>query len=154
MSVFSPGKWRPRTLGAQLVVVAATAVIASNIAVGIWFASTQQSLTESALIERVLDRAASAAALLSSIQAREREAATRTMSSGPWRFRLLYGKAFPQPMTDDEARAAARVRAMIPVERAKQPVTVEFREGEIPPNVPQSQERSRFGPIIDVTLPV
>lgn len=144
----------PRTLGAQLILVTAGAVIVSNIAVAAWFASTEQNQTEAAIAERLLDRAVSATALLSGIPPRERENAARTMSSGPWRFRLIYGKPVPQPMTDDEAVYATRVRAMLPPERAKQPVLVRMRVGELPAALAQSRGSDRIGPIMDVTLPV
>jgi signal transduction histidine kinase len=149
-----PRHWWPRTLGAQLVVVAATAVIASNAAVGIWFATVQEQLSEAYVTERLLDRAASAATLLSGIAAREREAAVRTMSSGPWRFRLTYGKPVIHPMTDEEARYAARVRAMLSPERAKLPVSVIFRKGQLPPLIGQPPDIPRSGTIVEVTLPV
>jgi signal transduction histidine kinase len=141
-------------LGAQLVVVAATAVIASNFAVGIWFVTAQEQLTEAAVTERLLDRGVSAATLLSGIPAREREAAVQAMSSGPWRFRLVYGKPVIRPMTDEEARYAARVRAMLPPERAKQPVSVSFLKGQLPPLVGQPPDIPRSGTIVEVTLPV
>jgi signal transduction histidine kinase len=141
-------------LGAQLVVVAATAVIASNFAVGIWFATAQEQLTEAAVTERLLDRGVSAATLLSGIPAREREAAVQAMSSGPWRFRLVYGKPVIRPMTDEEARYAARVRVMLPPERAKMPVSVSFRRGQLQPLVGQPPDIPRSGTIVEVTLPV
>lgn len=149
-----PRNWWPRTLGAQLVVVAATAVIVSNAAVGSWFAITEEQSTESRITERLLDRAVSAATLLSGIPAREREAAVQTMSSGPWRFKLIYGKPVTRPMTDEEARFAARVRAMLPPERAKQPVTVSFSKGQLPPVVGQPPDIRRSGIIVEVILPV
>ena len=149
-----PRHWWPRTLGAQLVVVAASAVVVSNVAVGIWFATTQEQITESAITERLLDRAVSAATLLSGIPAHEREAAVQTMSSGPWRFRLSYGKSVVRPMTDEEARYAARVRAMLPPERAKQPIAVSFRRGVLAPAVGQPNGAARTGIIVEVTLPV
>ncbi|HEY1614648.1 MAG TPA: HAMP domain-containing sensor histidine kinase [Rhizomicrobium sp.] len=151
-----PRYWWPHTLGSQLVVVAATAVIASNIAVGAWFAITQEQLTEASVIGRLLDRAVSSAMLLSSIPAREREAAVHTMSSGPWRFQLLYGKPVMRSMTDEEARYAARVRAMLPPERAKQPISVSFRRGPLPmpSGVVSTHEIPRTGPIVEVILPV
>jgi signal transduction histidine kinase len=151
---FWPRQWWPRTLGAQLVVVAATAVIASNAAVGIWFATVQEQLSEAYVTERLLDRAVSAATLLSGIAAHEREAAVQTMSSGPWRFRLVYGKAVVAPMSDDEARIAARVRAMLPAERAKQPVSVSIRKGKLAPLIGQPPDIPRSGTIVEVTLPV
>lgn len=149
-----PRHWWPRTLGAQLVVVAATSVIASNVAVGIWFATTQEQFTEASIAERLLDRAVSTATLLSGIPAREREAAVQAMSSGPWQFRLVYGKPAMRPMTEEEARYAARVRSMLPAERAKQPVTVSFRRGQLPPVAGQPPDIPRSGTIVEVTLPV
>ncbi|MGD0144423.1 MAG: ATP-binding protein [Rhizomicrobium sp.] len=144
----------PHTLSAQLVLITAAAVIVSNAAVGLWFETTQANLTEASITERLLDRAASTASLLSSIPAREREAVARTMSSGPWRFELLYGRPVPQTMTDDEARLAARVRALLPAERARQPVTVSMYVGSLPPSVGQTRGGARQGPIIEVTLPI
>jgi signal transduction histidine kinase len=148
--------WRrplwPRTLGAQLVVVAAGAVIASNAAVGIWFATTQERMTESYITGRLLDRAVSAATLLSGIAAHEREAAVQTMSSGPWRFKLVYGKPIEHAMTEEEARYAARVRTMLPPQRAKLPVSVSIRRGMLPSNGQPDIPRS--GTIVEVTLPV
>jgi signal transduction histidine kinase len=149
-----PEGLRPRTLGAQLVVITATAVIASNIAVAAWFTVTEQNLTDASLTERLLDRAVSAASLLGGIPAREREAAALTMSSGPWRFHLVYGKPQIQPMTDEEARYAVRVRAMLPPERARQPVLVSVRTGKLPAALAQSPGRHSVGPIMEVTLPV
>jgi len=149
-----PEGLRPRTLGAQLVVITATAVIASNIAVAAWFTVTEQNLTDASLTERLLDRAVSAASLLGGIPAREREAAALTMSSGPWRFHLVYGKPQIQPMTDEEARYAVRVRAMLPPERARQPVLVSIRTGKLPAALAQSPGRHSVGPIMEVTLPV
>jgi signal transduction histidine kinase len=149
-----PLNWWPRTLSAQLVVITAAAVIVSNAAVGLWFETTQANLTEASITERLLDRAASTASLLSSIPAREREAVARTMSSGPWKFELLYGNAVPQPMTEDETKLAARVRALLPPERARQPVTVNMYTGILPPSVGQTRGGASRGPIIEVTLPV
>jgi signal transduction histidine kinase len=148
-----PRKILPRTLAAQLVVVAAGAVIASNAAVGIWFATTQERMTESYITGRLLDRAVSAATLLSGIAAREREAAVNTMSSGPWRFRLLYGKPVQRPMSNEEARYAARARGMLPPQKQNQPVFVSIHRGLLPavggqPDIPRS------GMIVEVTLPV
>ena len=138
----------PRTLGAQLVVVAATAVIVSTAAVGIWFAVAQQRMVESDLINRVSDRAASAEALLTGIAAHERQVAVQTMSSGPWRFRLLYGKAVERPMTAEEQRYADRVRQMLAPQKQKLPVFVSIHRGILPAHAP------RNGTIIEVTLPV
>ena len=149
---FWPRKLLPRTLGAQLVFVAATAVIVSNAAVGIWFATNQERMTQSYLTGRLLDRAVSAATLLSGIAAREREAAVKTMSSGPWRFWLIYGKAAEHPMTDEEAAYADRVRRLLPPPKAKLPVSVSILRGVIHSSTQPDFPRS--GTIVEVTLPV
>ena len=86
-----PVTWWPRTLSAQLVVITAAAVILSNAAVGLWFETTQENLTEASITERLLDRAASTASLLSSIPAREREAVARTMSGETVRLLRIAG---------------------------------------------------------------
>jgi signal transduction histidine kinase len=153
MKFWPEGPW-PRTLSAQLIVITATAVIASNIAVGAFFAITEQNLTDASVTERLLDRAVSAATLLGGIPAREREAAAQTMSSGPWRFHLIYGRPVIAPMTDEEARYATRVHSMLPPERAKQPVSVSIRQAKLPPALAQSPGRSAVGPVVEVTLPV
>jgi signal transduction histidine kinase len=151
MKTWGSGLW-PRTLGAQLVVVAAAAVIVSNAAVGVWFATTQERMTQSYLTSRLLDRAVSAATLLSGIAAREREVAVKTMSSGPWHFRLIYGKPTEHPMTDEEAHYAERVHQMLPSQKAKLPVSVSVRRGFLPSNGQPDIPRS--GTIVEVTLPV
>lgn len=149
-----PRNWWPRTLGAQLVVVTAAAVLISNVAVGLWFETTRELLTEASLTDRIADRAASAASLLSGIPAREREAAVRTMSSGPWHFELRFGRAEQLPMTADEAKLAARVRSMLQPQRARLPVSVSMRDGVMPANPAQGQPRSRMGPIVELIVPV
>lgn len=151
----SPRNWWPRTLAAQLIVVTAAAVLLSNAGVAAWFAATHERLTESALTERLLDRAASAATLLSGIPAKEREAAVRMMSSGPWRFHLKHGKAVQLAMNAEEAALAARVRTMLPEKRAKQPVSVRILDPERTPDVvPPERRHHRYDSIIEITLPV
>lgn len=143
----------PRTLAAQLIVVTAAAVLLSNIAVAVWFASTHERQTERALTERLLDRAASAATLLASIPAKERERAAQTMSSGPWRFRLKHGKPVQLAMDSEEAALAARVHAMLPEKRQKQPVSVRFVDpGEQPGAVRRLHHRIET--VVEITLPV
>lgn len=150
-----PRNWWPRTLAAQLIVVTAAAVLLSNIGVAVWFTATHERMTESALTERLLDRAASAATLLAGIPARERGAAVRTMSSGPWRFRLKHGKPVQLPMDPEEAALAARVRAMLPEKRQDQPVSVRFLEpGELAGAPPPRRHGRRIETIVEITLPV
>lgn len=150
-----PRNWWPRTLAAQLVVLTATAVLLSNVCVAVWFTATHERMTENALMERLLDRAASAAALLSSIPHKERETAVRTMSSGPWHFALKYGKPVQVPMDGEEAALASRVRGMLPEKRQKEPVGVRLLEpGDHSGLVAPRQREHRFGTIVEITLPV
>src|SRR5690348_1110279 len=109
----------PRTLGIQLIVVTVGAVFLSNVAVAVWFELGSERLTESAVTERLLDRAASTAMLLSAIPAKSRAAAAQAMSSAVWQFDVHYGKDTAEPMTASEVRLAQRLRSMIQPERAK-----------------------------------
>jgi signal transduction histidine kinase len=149
-----PRNWWPRTLSAQLVVVTVSAVLVSNMAVGLWFAANQQLLTEASLTDRIVDRAASAATLLSGIPAREREEAVRTMSSGLWYFHLEFGRPTQLSMNAEEARLATRVRNLLEASRARQPVFVSMRNGELPANPGQGQPKPRRGEIVELTVPV
>jgi signal transduction histidine kinase len=154
---FSPRRFLPRTLGAQLIIVTALAVLVSNAGVAIWYAATRARETETALYERVLDRGVSVAALLSTIPAHEREQVARAMSSGPWRFHLVYGKPVQKPMTDEEQRLAERARAILPPNRAHQPMYVHFtNENEAnepnPPPAPAGLRSRR--PVVEVSLPI
>lgn len=146
-------RW-PRTLGTQLVAITTVAVLLSNLAVGLWFETTQKILTQSAIDERIVDRAVSVAGLLSGIPARERENAAAAMSAGLWRFKLLFGVAEDLPMTDKEQRLASRIRSLLPPLRAKQPVYVSMRYGELPPNPAQAQLKPRYGELVELRLPV
>jgi signal transduction histidine kinase len=138
----------------QLIAVTAAAVFLSNVAVAVWFEMGSERLTESALTERVLDRAASMATLLSAIPAKTRYAAAQAMSSNVWRFELKTGKDDAQPMTEDEQKLAVRLRAMLPAKVAKFPVTAKFVENiSLPPVVP-GRPPSRSNRAIVLTLPV
>lgn len=148
-------KFWPRTLGGQLIVVTALAVLISNVGVAMWFTVTRESDTQRAQTERRLDRAVSVATLLGGIPAKERENAAHTMSVGLWHFHVRYGKVLQEPMTTRETAMADRVRALLPPERAKQPVNVHFK------TLPITDERQiqlrngeREGPAVEITLPV
>lgn len=149
-----PRTWWPRTLSAQLVVVTTSAVLASNLAVVLWFGTNQALQNEAALRDRIADRAASMATLLSHIPAKDRQEAVQTMSTGPWDFHLQYGTDIGQSMTGDEARLAARVRSLLQPQRAKYPVSVSMRIGELPPHPRQGLNRPRRGPLIEIVVPV
>jgi signal transduction histidine kinase len=144
----------PRTLGMQLIAVTAAAVFLSNVAVAVWFEMGSERLTESALTERVLDRAASMATLLSAIPARTRNAATQAMSSNVWHFELRSGKDVAQPMTEDEQKLAARLRSMLPAKSAKFPVTAKFVENMTLPSIVPGRPPSRSTRAIVLTMPV
>src|SRR5262249_42438242 len=100
MSIGSIRLW-PRTLAAQLVLVTGAAVLLSNFAVALWFGLGQQQLTESAIVDRVLDRAVSASNLLATIPAKQRAAAAHALSSNIWIFLIHHGRVPAGTMTDD-----------------------------------------------------
>lgn len=140
----------PRKLATQLIVVTALAVIVSNIAVAVWFEVGRERMNESAFTERLLDRAVSAATLLSTVPAKKREDALRSMDSLAWRFELQHGKPQIVPMTAGEQALADKARAMLPAQRAKQPVIVKVTSLE------QRRQGMRHHrrPVIMVTVPV
>ena len=126
----------PRTLGVQLIVVIAVAVLLSNAAVALWFELGSERLNENDLTERMLDRAASVSTVMSSIPPKARVQATEALEGRLWRFRIRTGRNIAQPMTADEANLAARLKSMLPEKIAKQPVAVHFRpwNGDGAPN--------------------
>jgi signal transduction histidine kinase len=143
----------PRTLGMQLVGVTAAAVLLSNLAVAAWFELTSARQSEAELMERVVDRAASAAALLAAIPQKSRDAASDTMSTGVWNFDIHDGKDIPQPMTADEAQIAAKVRALLPKGNASYPVSVGIREKVSPPTDLRASRRTP-GTAIQFIVPI
>ena len=146
----------PRTLGGQLISVTVAAVLLSNIAVAVWFEGTRERLTESAINERLVDRAVSIAILLGAIPAKSREQAAATLSSGPWRFRLHHEKKIlaPPPMDSEEAQLAARAHAMLPAKHQNEPVIVAIRDVQGHRLPPGALQRHRRGTLVDMTLPV
>lgn len=141
----------PRTLGMQLIAVTAVAVSLSNIAVASWFEFGSQQQNESALTDRVLDRAASTATLLAVIPPNSREAAARTLSSGVWAFSLHTGKYTGKRMDKTEAKLATRLRTLLPASTAGSPVFVDIHD----PERPTSRNPPRdIGQTIQLTVPV
>src|SRR5262249_45042739 len=116
----------PRTLGVQLIVLTVAAVPAPNLAVAVGVGMGNQRLTQSALNERVLDRAAATATTLNVVAARARAAVAHSMSSSSWEFELHSGKDVIGGMNKDEQKLAQRLKAMLPSKNAKFPVTVKF----------------------------
>ena len=145
----------PRTLGMQLVIVTAVAVVLSNLAVAMWFEMGSERFNESTLTEHVLDRAASIATLMSSIPPKAREAATHALASNVWDFQIRNGKDVAQPMNAEEAKLAARLKAMLPAKSAKLPVTVRFREAIPVDDMDTEHHPSPPGQMaIELTMPV
>lgn len=140
----------PRKLASQLIVVTAAAVIASNVAVAVWFEVSRERMNESAFTERLLDRAVSAATLLSTIPQDQRATALRSMRSHAWRYTLVQAAPRAVQMTPGEQVLAARARAMLPEDRATQPVTVKVT----PPAERKQHMRRNRQPIISITVPV
>ncbi|MEI9886794.1 MAG: ATP-binding protein [Rhizomicrobium sp.] len=143
----------PRTLGVQLIVVTAAAVLISNLAVAAWFQLGNERLTESDQNERLLDRAASMSTLLAAIPAKAREGAAIAMSSGAWNYTLLHGKAVQGAMNEEETLLATRLRDLLPDNKAKQPVTVRLVTA-VPPNDGRARPRNKAGAAVQMTLPV
>jgi signal transduction histidine kinase len=145
-----PATWWPRTLGAQLVVVTAAAVLLSNVAVATWFQLGQERQNQSALNDRVIDRAVSASTLLSAIPAKQREAAAHALSSTVWHFEVHHGHPISEPMNDREMAIAARARALVP-DAKKRSVLVKYRDPATAPRFPGGE---RPIAVLDVTVPV
>ncbi|HEY4943536.1 MAG TPA: ATP-binding protein [Rhizomicrobium sp.] len=142
----------PRTLGVQLIVVTAAAVLISNLAVAAWFQLGNQRMSESDQNERLLDRAASMSTLLAAIPAKAREGAAIAMSSGAWHYVLLHGKPSQLSMSEEETRLAARVKDLLPDDKSTQPVTVKLVVAT-PPNDGRARRREP-GPAVQITMPV
>ena len=143
----------PRTLGVQLIFVTATAVLVSNLAVAAWFQLGNVRLSESDQNERLLDRAASMSTLLAAIPAKAREGAAVAMSSGAWNYTLLHGKAVQLPMNEEETHLAARLKDLLPDDKASQPVSLKLVIAS-PPNDGRARQRRQPGSAVQITLPV
>ncbi len=142
----------PRTLGMQLVAVTAAAVLVSNLAVAAWFELGSERSNESALIDRVVDRAASTATLLAAIPEKSRQDAAETMTAGGWTVALRSGPDVAEPMTDAEAKLALRLRGLLPPQKAKYPASVNFIVAQAPAGMRNA--RPSPGPAIRFILPV
>jgi signal transduction histidine kinase len=146
-----PSRWWPRTLGAQLVAITAAAVLLSNVGVALYFELGQERQNESALVDRLVDRAVSAATMMSAIPAKQRDAAAHALGSNIWQFAIHRGPPLQARMTDDEAGLAARVRALMPKKRQGEAVLVTF--GDVR-TAPRLSNGSRPVQVINVTVPV
>ncbi|MBS0471601.1 MAG: HAMP domain-containing protein [Proteobacteria bacterium] len=143
----------PRTLGVQLIIVTAAAVLLSNMAVAAWFQLGNDRMTESDQNERVIDRVGAMSTLLAAIPAKEREGAAEAMSSGPWHYRLTHEKAVQLAMSEDESRLAQKLREMLPDSKKKQPISVKFVVAR-PPDDGRARMRRFMGAAVELTVPV
>jgi signal transduction histidine kinase len=143
----------PRTLGVQLIVVTAAAVLVSNLAVALWFELGNERMSESDLNERILERAASTSTLLAAIPFRARRDAAAAMSTGFWKFTVRANKTDTAAMNETEAKLAARLRAMLPAEKAKLPLSVHMVM--LPrPNIGRSRSPRPPGAAVQFTVPI
>ncbi|HUJ48409.1 MAG TPA: ATP-binding protein [Rhizomicrobium sp.] len=149
MSIGSIRLW-PRTLAAQLVIVTGAAVLISNFAVALWFGLGQQQLTESAIVDRVLDRAVSASDLLATIPAKQRTAAAHALSSNIWIFQIHHGRVPAGTMTDDERALANRLAPMLSKPKMAKGLLVKYR-GETPD---EKRRLQRDGAVIEIMIPL
>ena len=150
---FSLRRLLPRTLGAQLVVVTAAAVLISNVGVAVWFTVTDRMAAQSSLTERLLDRVTSAATVLGAIPAREREAAARAMSTTLLHLGIRHGKPVTGPMSSQEQQIATRIRNMLSPGKNLNVVMVRFR-APTAAEASQSSDAGQSKAIIEITLPV
>lgn len=106
----------PRTLAVQLISVTAAAVVISNFAVAWWFELGNERQKETALNERVLDRAAAVAATLIAIPPSARGGVMRSMNSPHlWQFTdLRAGDEVTRPMSEEGQRLAQRLMDSLP----------------------------------------
>jgi len=144
----------PRTLGVQLIIVTAAAVVISNLAVAAWFQLGNERLTESDQNERILDRAASMSTLLAVVPAKSREVAVAAMNSGNWHYTLLHGKAMQLPLSDAENKLVSRLRELLPDDKAALPVNVKLIVA-LPPNDSRIRsQRHEPSAAVQMTVPV
>src|SRR3569623_2748834 len=126
----------PRTLAVQMIAVTAAAVVISNFAVAWWFELGNERQKETALNERVLDRAAAVAATLIAIPPDARGAVMRSMNSPHlWQFaQLRPGDEITRPMSEEGNRLAQRLSASLPPQARVGRATVLVHEqlSEIP----------------------
>ena len=122
----------PRTLAVQMIAVTAAAVVISNFAVAWWFELGNERQKETALNERVLDRAAAVAATLIAIPPDARGAVMHSMNSPHlWQFAdLRPGDEITRPMSEEGNRLAQRLSASLPPQARVGRATV--RRGRTP----------------------
>jgi signal transduction histidine kinase len=118
----------PRTLGVQLIVVTAATIFLSNAAVALWFELGVERQNETAMIDRMLDRAAQITTVMRTIPLKARAAAATALDGRLWHYRIQTGQSAQEPMNIEEAKLAARLRALLNPATAKLPLSVHFRD--------------------------
>ena len=79
----------------------------------------------------------------------------QALGSEAWHFRLLHGKSRQQEMDGEEAALAARLRAMLPPKRAREPIVVRIMgPADYHAPLPHNHLLREHGSIIEITLPV
>lgn len=121
----------PRTLGVQLIVVTAAAILLSNAIVAVWFELGAHRQKQAEINERILDRAAALGAVMASLQPPERLKAVEALEGKLWNFQVNKGPHIAKPMTAAEQALAAKLRAQLPAKFAHAPVEVHLRPWEI-----------------------
>ncbi len=151
MKLFTRGLL-PRTLGAQLVVVTAAAVLISNVGVAVWFTIADRQAARTSVTDRLLDRVNSAAAVLSAIPAKERDAAARAMSTPLLHFSMHHGRPLTGTMDSQENQIATRIRSVLPPKRDREAVFVRLRAPRPGEVIPKPSNGTR--PVIEIMVPV
>ena len=131
----------PRTLAVQLILVIAITVVLSNIAVGFWFDEINSRQNQIDLVDRMVDRTASAAKLFSAVPPSTRRIAERTLGGGPWIFRVVPAGPDTTPMSESERDIAERLRAQLPPELTRYPIYV--HSSDMPPARPQNEAQGQ-----------
>ena len=142
----------PRTLGVQLIVVISLAIFLSNAAVALWFELGAERMNEADIVERMLDRTTSLSTLMASIPPRARAAAAEAMEGRYWRYHIHSGAHVDQPMSPEETKLAARLKAMVPAHHANGPVEVHLHYGRPPGAAPGDPAPATNW--IEMTVPV
>jgi signal transduction histidine kinase len=126
------------------------AVLVSNAAVAVWFGLGQQQLTESSVIERVLDRAVSASTLLASIPSKQRPTGAHALTTTLLSFQIHRGKAPSWEMTDAERTLASRIDAMLPKGKSARLALVKLRK----PTAEEMKRERTPSSVIEMMIPL
>lgn len=151
-------KFWPSTLRVQLILVVASAVAISNIAVAIYFYKNSEAQTRNINNERMTDRTAVVAATLGQIPPQFRLVVMQQMGRLEWRFREAQGYT-PTPMTAEEQALAKRLADALPANHPrKNAIAVHLHQPVA--NIPEELRPSRArdlgpgGEVIQTIVPI